>query len=273
MEQLKNGFFSIYFCGKEDCEPRHSYGPAVRPHYLLHFIRSGKGKFYHKDTEYFLQTGNAFLISPLESTLYQADAEDPWFYTWVGFDGPAVETLLASTCFIDNCVFDRTMSNEEQDRFFTLLERLLDTWQTSGSSYTVMGQFLELLEFMRVSPKAGVTNDAHLYVQKAKDYIDSNYSYPIKIADVAQYVGIDRTYLYRIFMEKEQISPKQYLLRLRIRTATKLLCATSYSITEIAFYCGFNDSAAFCNQFKEHIGESPGHYRRRKKITDYCCPN
>ena len=271
MKELNNGFFSIYFCGSEDCEPGHNYGPALRPHYLFHFIRSGKGKFYRKGEEYALETGNAFLISPLESTSYQADQEDPWFYTWVGFDGPAVETLLSGTCFADSCVFNRKMNPEEQERFLALLDTMLKTWQREGSSYTLMGKFLELLEFMRISPRAKLSSDAAQYVQKAKDYIDNNYSYPIRIADVAQFVGIDRTYLYRIFMEKERISPKQYLLHLRIRTATKLLCSTSYSITEIAFYCGFNDSAAFCNQFKDVIGISPSRYRKREKDKDYCC--
>lgn len=265
MKQPDNHFFSIYFCGSEDCRPGHSYGPAVRPHYLLHFIRSGKGKFYHKDQVYSLQSGNAFLISPLESTFYQADEADPWFYTWIGFDGPAVETLLSATCFGDSCVFDKKMQPQELQHFLMLLEKLMETWQESGSaSFTLLGQFMELLEFTRTTPRAQLSEDAASYLKKAKAYMDTNYSYPIKITDVAQFVGIDRTYLYRLFMETEQISPKQYLLRLRMRTAAKLLCSTSYSITEIAFYCGFNDSAAFCNQFKEHIGETPGHFRRRE---------
>lgn len=274
MEQLKNGFFSIYFCGSEDCEPGHSYGPAIRPHYLLHVIRSGKGTFVRNNESYHLETGNAFLIAPLESTAYQADETDPWFYTWIGFDGPAVETLLAPTCFQDSCVFNRSMSSEELHLFLKLLHQLLVTWETSGpDSYALMGQFLEILEFMKTPPRTQLGTEAAGYLEKAKAYINSNYSYPIRISDVAQFVGIDRTYLYRLFMETEKTSPKQYLLRLRMRTALKLLRSTTYNITEIAYYCGFNDSAAFCNRFKEHFGESPRSFRHRDSFEGQPAPD
>ncbi len=37
----------IHQCGQEICLPKHHYGPAVRDHYLIHFVISGKGKYYH----------------------------------------------------------------------------------------------------------------------------------------------------------------------------------------------------------------------------------
>ena len=102
----------------------------------------------------------------------------------------------------------------------------------------------------------------HQYLQRAREYIDNNYSYDIKVSDIACHVGIDRTYLYKIFMEAEQISPKQYLMRHRIRIATQMLCSSSYTITEIAFSCGFKDSSSFCNHFKKQTGFSPRKFRQ-----------
>ena len=94
------------------------------------------------------------------------------------------------------------------------------------------------------------------------EYIENNYSYDIKISDIARHVGIDRTYLYRIFMEEEQLSPKQYLMQHRIRIATQMLSSASYTITEIAFSCGFKDSPSFCNHFKKQVGISPRKFRQ-----------
>lgn len=80
-----------------------------------------------------------------------------------------------------------------------------------------------------------------------------------RIYDVARYTGIDRTYLYRIriFIEHEHLSPKEYLMRHHLRTATEMLCTTDYSITEIALSCGFRDGSAFSGYFREQVGMTP----------------
>ena len=45
MNQSLSAIPSIYFCGHEHCQPGHSFGPTVRPHYLIHVVLSGKGIF------------------------------------------------------------------------------------------------------------------------------------------------------------------------------------------------------------------------------------
>ena len=42
-ETRHQAYLTVYFCGSENCPPRHAYGPAVRPHYLLHVILKGRG--------------------------------------------------------------------------------------------------------------------------------------------------------------------------------------------------------------------------------------
>ena len=55
---------------------------------------------------------------------------------------------------------------------------------------------------------------------------------------------------------------QQYLIRLRIGKAKKLLCATSYSITDIALETGFCDCQHFCKVFKQLEGITPTQYGR-----------
>ena len=82
----------MYQFGREDCEPAHSFGPAIRNHYLFHYILGGKGIFIWKDsrghdhTEQ-LRAGQGFLISPGQITTYIADDRIPWEYCWIEFDG------------------------------------------------------------------------------------------------------------------------------------------------------------------------------------------
>lgn len=261
-QNTEQAFLSVYFCGKEDCEPCHSFGPAIRPHYLLHVVLDGKGFYRKNGITHTLHKGDAFLIPPMESTYYEADRKHPWSYAWIGFDGKSCKSILDKTIFADSFVF-RNASEETARSLCSSMELLLQSFQNSdGNQLYLTGNFLLLLSCMQNPSDKKREEVTHQYVQRAREYIDNNYSYDIKISDIARHVGIDRTYLYKIFMEAEQISPKQYLLRHRIRIATQMLCSSSYTITEIAFSCGFKDSSSFCNHFKKQTGFSPRKFRQ-----------
>ena len=89
LQLLKPKFkdFHLCFCGFAECKPLHSYGPAARPNYILHYVMKGKGIYQVGETKYQLKEGQAFLIEPESLTFYQADKKDPWSYLWVGFGG------------------------------------------------------------------------------------------------------------------------------------------------------------------------------------------
>ena len=79
--QLKNRKFSEFYlcsCGYAKCAPLHSFGPAVRPNYIIHLILGGKGRYTVGDTVYELEAGQGFLIEPEVQTFYQADDEAQW---------------------------------------------------------------------------------------------------------------------------------------------------------------------------------------------------
>ena len=124
-----------------------------------------------------------------------------------------------------------------------------------------MGYFFQLLGSMQGQEPSSREDYPRQYLVKAMEYMNNNYSYNIRISDIASYVGVDRSYLYRIFMEEEHISPKQYLMRLRLRTSASMLRTSQYTITEIAYSCGFRDAAAFCSQFRKATGFTPSQFR------------
>ena len=88
--------------GKEDCDPAHSYGPAIRNHYLFHYILNGKGTLMWQDgkrheNKTVLRAGQGFLISPGQITTYIADDRIPWEYCWLEFDGLRAKEALEIT--------------------------------------------------------------------------------------------------------------------------------------------------------------------------------
>ena len=253
---------SVYFCGQEDCGPNHSFGPAMRPHYLLHVIFHGKGIYQCSGHTYHLKAGDAFLIRPMDSIYYRADNTEPWSYAWAGFDGSACKEILEQTIFSDTLIFTPE-TPARQNNLLTHMTNLLNTFsENNGNDLATAGNLLLMLSSMQKKPSESRTDIATLYFQKASEYIKNNYAYPIQISDVARYVGIDRSYLYRIFMEHENISPKQYLLKHRLQMATQLLCSSTCTITEAALSCGFRDAPSFCNYFRQGTGYTPKEFRK-----------
>lgn len=255
----------IYYCGREQCAPGHFWGPAIRPHYLLHVILQGKGDFHYQGETYPLSAGDAFLIKPMQTHYYQADQTDPWEYAWIGFDGSCVEEMLAATIFGSSPVFHSAsdICCQPAIRMNTLF------FSQEKNMLELVSAFLHLLACMAPSESEQQNPHNEQYYQMALDYIENNYSYNLKIQDIADYIGVDRTYLYKIFMREAQTSPKQYLLQYRIRAAARLLQTKDYTVTEIAYSCGFRDSAAFCYHFRQQVGITPRQYRERIRSGNY----
>ena len=99
-----------------------------------------------------------------------------------------------------------------------------------------------------------------IYFRQAVEYLEHNFSYPVKIEQLARQVGVSRTYLYKIFISHSGKSVQQYLLDLRLEAAMDMLKKTRRDITEIAYSCGFTDSPSFCRQFKKTTGRTPVSY-------------
>lgn len=107
------------------------------------------------------------------------------------------------------------------------------------------------------------TNDNNnLYVKKAIEFIENNYTNNLKITDIAKYVCITRNYLYLLFRKHLNISPQEYLANYRITRAEQLLNTTTLSIETISNSCGYQDPLVFAKAFKAKKGFTPSQYRK-----------
>jgi AraC-like DNA-binding protein len=263
IEKIKDYQYSnpltLFYCGHENCKPCYSYGPAIRPHYLVHFILKGKGIYYEGGNTHTLSAGNGFLITPGQTTTYRADLEDPWEYCWIGFDGYEAKTILKNCGLSEESLIFHIKVEEVRDCLLTLVNSFRNQL---GNEYTYLSYLYQCFSFLKQNISNRPQEYTETYLKKAIEYLHQNYSYPIQIGDVAQHIGIDRTYLYKLFMQNKKISPKQYLIIYRLQVACHLLKETELSISEIAYSCGFHDGAALSRHFKNKYRISPMAYRK-----------
>ena len=229
-------------------------------HYILH----GKGRYLVNGKSWSLTAGNGFLITPGISTVYSADDKDPWEYCWIGFDGYSVKTILHHCGFSDaNLIFTDKSRGKLKEYLMNLIT---DVSERRCNKLSCLGQLY--LCFSLMCGQAGGFSETvrETYVEKAVGFIRHNYTYDIKISDIAKHTGIDRSYLYKLFMDEKKISPQQYLIGYRLYTAEKLLRETDLSATEIAYSCGFRDAPSFNKHFKKRLGMTPLQYRFNKSL-------
>lgn len=259
----KRGVLFVNCCGCSQTEPLHSFGPAQKPHYLIHFILNGKGKFVIRDQEYLLEPGYGFLIPPEELVFYQADPQDPWTYVWVGFSGALAEgTMQSMGLSIQSPVFK---SKQGQELYGTVKDMMEHNTYGFSNDLRRNGQlqiFLSIIAEGLPMEKRSEADAADNYVRRAVQFIQGNYCNPIKVTDVADYVCINRSYLYTLFRNSTGMSPQQFLTTFRITKATELLQLTDLPIESIALSCGYTDPLVFAKAFKQMKNMSPSIYRK-----------
>lgn len=262
----------IFFSGHEQTAPSHGCGPGVWPHYLLHYVLAGKGTFTSGGRTWHLNAGDGFLIIPGIVSSYRASQEQPWEYCWIGFDGrDAKNTLNFCKVNAENPVFSACVQAEKakgegpEKQNMAIGEVLLSINDALHEEpENVYLQLSLLYRFFALLQPGSITGnkDSTGYLQKAIDYIQNNYAYDIKIRDVARYVGIDRTYLYKLFCKELGSSPQQYLISYRLSVAKQMLTSTTLRVSEIANSCGFVDSTSFCHQFRSQFLMTPSQFRK-----------
>ncbi|MDO4563570.1 MAG: AraC family transcriptional regulator [Clostridia bacterium] len=245
--------FNVVQYGREDCRKNYTVANFVRKNYLIHYVLRGKGMFMMQGKTYFLHTGQAFLIPPDITTVYSSDVEEPWEYAWVEFCGGKTQLFLEmSKLGAKTPIFNDEPPYKARDAILELTE--------SGELpvFELTARLWRFLGLMCVASAA----DSRSITQKAKEYMQTNLMRHPTVEDVAKYVGVDRSYLSRLFAAKEGIAPKRYMVRLKMHYAAALLRETKMSVGAVARETGFENQMNFSNAFKNFYGMSPSQWRK-----------
>lgn len=229
--------------GSQICKPRHSFGPALRTHWLLHYVVSGKGYFRIKDREYTVTAGNIFVIPPFVETYYEADSLNPWEYIWVGFTADNELDFL----------FSDVMYMPQTHHIFEGMKKCRD--MNKGKTEFLCSKIWQLISMIYDHQ-----NEIIDYIDKALNIINSEYTSDISVNNIADRIGLERTYFSNLFKKKIGLSPKQYLLKTRMEQAAIFLKDYGYSVSLTALSVGYSDVYTFSKMFKKYFGVSPSKY-------------
>lgn len=250
-----NDMFGIESVGFSNNTQITRFGPAQRNNYIIYYVISGRGYF----NTHTVKKGQGFLITPGMSEHYYPAKENPREFLWIIFGNNSANSKI----------FKEYNANPQTNIFeynnmlpiIQLKETIIKNNNAIYSAYELFEMFLRVFNSHNIG-KIKTSDAETTYFQYAVNFIKSNYFRKITIGELTDILGISQPYLYRIFIKKCSLSPKNYIDELKIQKAKELLLKSSVQISEIAKSVGMEDSVAFSKFFKNKIGISPSEFRK-----------
>lgn len=160
------------------------------------------------------------------------------------------------------------------DEFNKHIKSLFDTangTNTSGETKYYLSEEAKLHSFIlafvadilkSASAEKPVSNPEIVKLKSSIDFMNSEFKRNPTLEEIANKSSLAPNYFHRIFKKNFGLTPLNYMLRLRLEIAIRLLTTTSKSIKEIAYEAGYNNEYYFYRQFKKQYGYSPGKLKR-----------
>ena len=150
---------------------------------------------------------------------------------------------------------------EAPERFSELFRSVLMCWNAkkTGYKYRCTAMLYEIFAECYAQNAKYHTNNSR--IKNSITYISENYKKSdLSINEIAKRSFMSEVYFRKIFKSEFGISPKKYIVKLRIQNAIALITTGYYSLKEVAFMSGYTDYKYFSVEFKRIKGVSPSEY-------------
>lgn len=146
-----------------------------------------------------------------------------------------------------------------EDKFF----QLYDVWCKKEIGYyqKSMSIFYDILFSLQTNPNEYLSKTQKQYMKLAYDYIVKNYrSVDFNYKELCRTSGLEYAYFSELFKKAYNMTPIEFVTKMKIDYAKELLATGRYSVTCISQLCGFSDVFYFSKVFKKKTGFSPSKY-------------
>lgn len=115
--------------------------------------------------------------------------------------------------------------------------------------------------------KPSLVGDRSCYPQIAAGVrmLERRYTENLPISCLAEESKISLSSFRSLFVKQYGMSPVQYRNHLRLELARRLLAEGTYTVSEVAYACGFENIGYFCRYYKRMLGEAPGEMKKRSR--------
>ncbi|MBQ7642897.1 MAG: AraC family transcriptional regulator [Clostridia bacterium] len=258
---------SVNEMGLHDFTLRKQHGWYTQEQYTVHFVLRGGGSINIAEKKHHVTANDIFVIPPNILRHMKPDDGDPWRYFWVGVSGNGIKELIKNAGISTlNPVYHCGKFEGEIRQFIDNIVALCPASQESMRLYFISYitfLFGHIIEEVKQRPDNENEFNKEFFLQQAIDIINTRYNdLNFRIEDICKQLAVSHSYLCRIFKEYSSKTLNQYLIRIRMRHARKMLESRDNKIQNIVTACGYTDYPYFAKEFKRIFNVTPSAYRK-----------
>lgn len=239
-------------------------------------IISGNGTIETQDNHYLFESGDVYVFSPGEVhkvSNYSPSTDiltlhfEP-HYIWFaesGFSGTELlDSFLNRSAKYQNRL-DKALASYIYSATEAIEEELINLEREflSAVKIKVIDMLIHILRYSGFAKTSKMSESRKYNLESLKnsmDYIDSHLETDLDLDSLAETAGMSRSYFCTVFKRYNGIKPWDYITIKRIDKALRILAFSKEKKLNIAFDCGFNNTANFYRAFKKITGKTPGDY-------------
>jgi AraC-like DNA-binding protein len=236
----------------------------ARSHLLLTYVYAGQGTVDEQPSQT-IGPGDWYVLFPGEVIFVSTDRKDPWQYFWLGLDGEdALQIMQQAGLTPQSRIRHTRRPAQTKQGFEHLLKHLASkTLADQLAANRFLWQLLgELIPRHHTPPLGNASHPADTMVNRASQIMQHQYQSGITASQVADALGMDRSYLSTRFAQVMGMTMRDYLQRLRINRAQILLRHSELSVSQIACAVGYREYRSFIRCYRLVTGQTPRQYAR-----------
>ena len=210
-----------------------------------------------------VEAGMVFLLLPTTWHRYRPDLKTGWAESWIELEGPVVDEVLSGQVFSPKAILFERAIEVGMEEALEAIHRLVRK-EAFGFQPELSAAALHVLALCaRVAQQRTPPTRIGHAVNEAERYLAEHHTEPVNIEALAVRLGVAYSHFRRAFRAQTGFPPWQYLLRVRLTRARKLLSPSEATLDHIAERVGFSSGFHLSIAFKRAYGQSPDQWRRK----------
>lgn len=222
---------------------------------VFHF--SGKSTLYFNNNSYKIVPNTVRFLPKGPNTRYNVHREEHGDCIFIDFN---TDKPISDDAFV--------IFNQYTHKFAPFFKKIFSVWIAKDEGYYFECISILYKIFSELQKNNYIPEKQYLHIKPAINYINEHFlDESINIENLAEICDISYSYFKKIFMKKFNVSPKKYIIQLKLDYACELLKTKIYSVTTISALCGFDDVSFFSRQFKKYMGITPSDFAKKYKSS------